>query len=122
VVRGPRIQRGRARRCVQGEAEIQGVYNRSKTVFEWDRYNSRKIRAHGINREEVEEALSTAPIPIYEQVVEGEVRFVYYGETTTGRLLAMIVTERGEKLRVITAYELDAGQKRDYLGRRARGE
>jgi hypothetical protein len=36
--------------------------------------------------------------------------------------LAIIVTERGEKLRVVTAYNLDAGQKRDYLSRRARGE
>jgi uncharacterized DUF497 family protein len=91
-------------------------------VFEWDRHNSRKIRAHGITRKEVEDELSSDPIPIYEQVVEGEVRFVYYGETTTGRLLAIIVTERGEKLRVVTAYNLDAGQKRDYLSRRARGE
>ena len=27
-----------------------------------------------------------------------------------------------EKIRVITAYDLDAGQKRDYLERRIRGE
>ena len=56
-------------------------------MFEWDRYNSRKIRAHGITREEVEEALSNDSIAVYEQVVEGEVRFVYYGETTKGRQL-----------------------------------
>jgi len=36
------------------------------------------------------------------------------------RLLAVIVTERGEKLRVITAYDLDRGQQRDYLTRRLR--
>ena len=58
----------------------------------------------------------------YEQDVEGEARFVYYGETDAGRLLAVIVTVRGERLRVATAYDLDAGQKRDYLGRRLRGE
>jgi hypothetical protein len=34
----------------------------------------------------------------------------------------MVVTERGGKIRVITAYDLDAGQKRDYWKRRARGE
>jgi hypothetical protein len=38
------------------------------------------------------------------------------------RLLAIVLTERGDKIRVITAYDLDAGQKRDYLGRRAREE
>lgn len=46
----------------------------------------RKIRAHRIVAKEVEEALSNDPIPIYEQDVEGETRFVYYGETAAGRL------------------------------------
>jgi len=40
----------------------------------------------------------------------------------TGRLLAVIVTERGEQLRVVTAYDLDSAQKRDYLRRRVKGE
>lgn len=91
-------------------------------MFEWDRNNLRKIRAHRIKREEAEQVLCNDPIPIYEQDVEGEIRFVYYGETDTGRLLAVIVTERGHKLRVVTAYDLDAGQKRDYFGRRGKGE
>ena len=46
----------------------------------------------------------------------------YYSETNAGRLLAVIVTERGERIRVVTAYDLDAGQRRDYLNRRAQGE
>ena len=84
-------------------------------MFDWDRNNLRKIRAHWIKREEAEQALSNDPIPIYEQDVSDELRFVYYGETNAGRLLAVIVTERGD-------YDLDAGQKRDYLKRRAQGE
>ena len=60
--------------------------------------------------------------PVYEQVVEGEIRFVYYGETDSGRLLAVIVTECRDNLRVVTAYDLDAGQGRDYVERRAQGE
>ena len=54
--------------------------------------------------------------------MEGELRFVYYGETRAGRLLAVIVTERRDNLRVVTAYELDARQKRDYLRRRTEGQ
>jgi hypothetical protein len=50
------------------------------------------------------------------------VRYVYYGETQRDRLIAMVITEREGKIRVITAYDLDTGQKRDYLKRRARGE
>jgi uncharacterized DUF497 family protein len=91
-------------------------------MFEWDWNNLRKIRAHRIEREEAEEALLNDPIPVYEQDVEGEPRFVYYGESNAGRLLAVIVTERGNSIRVATAYDLDAGQKRDYLQRRTKGQ
>ena len=91
-------------------------------MFEWDQNNLRKIRAHQIKREEAEQTLLNDPIPIYEQDVDGERRFVYYGETGAGRLLAVIVTERGDNIRVVTAYDLDAGQRHDYLQRRAQGE
>ena len=91
-------------------------------MFEWDKSNLRKIRAHRIKPEEVEQGLLDSPILIYEQDVQGELRYVYYGETDSGRLLAIIVVERGEKIRVVTAYDLDAGQKRDYFARRVRGE
>ena len=49
-------------------------------------------------------------------------RFVYYGETNAGRLLAIIVKETRDDIRVVTAYDLDAGQKRAYIERRAKGE
>lgn len=91
-------------------------------MFDWDESNLRKIRAHRIKPQDVEQALSNAPILIYEQDVEGELRYVYYGETDAGPLLAVVHAERGEKIRVVTAYTLDAGQKKEYLARRLRGE
>ena len=97
------------------------IYN-EVAVFEWDESNLRKIRAHRITTPEVEEALAREPILIYEQEQDDEARYVYYGETQANRLLAIVVTERNNRIRVITAYALDAGQKRDYLERRARGE
>jgi uncharacterized DUF497 family protein len=93
-----------------------------RAMFDWDRNNLRKIRAHRIEREEAEQALLNDPIPIYEQEIGGERRFVYYGGTDTGRLLAIVVAEFGDSIRVVTAYDLDAGQKRDYLRRRMQGE
>lgn len=90
-------------------------------MFEWDSSKLRKIRAHRITGEEAEEALLNAPVPIYEHDIRGESRYVYYGETNSGRLLA-VMTEREELLRVVTAYDLDAAQKRDYLRRRMKGE
>lgn len=97
------------------------IYN-GDAVFDWDENNLRKIRAHRIKRGDVEYALSNSPILIYEQNVAGELRFVYYGETDRGRLLAVVFTERDGLIRVVTAYELDAGQKKDYFGRRLRGD
>lgn len=91
-------------------------------MFDWDQGNLKKIRVHRVRAEEVEQALSREPILIYEQTADGESRYVYYGETERSRPLAIVLTERGDKIRVITAYDLDAGQKRDYLERRARGE
>ena len=47
---------------------------------------------------------------------------MYYGETNAGRFLAVIVTERGDRIRVVTAYDLDAGQRRNYIERQTQGE
>jgi uncharacterized DUF497 family protein len=91
-------------------------------MFEWDRNNLRKIRAHRITREEAEQVLPNDPIPVYEQDVEGERRFVYYSETNASRLLAVVMTERGDNIRVVTAYDLDSGQRRDYIEKRVQGE
>jgi hypothetical protein len=41
-------------------------------VFDRDESNLRKIKAHGIDAAEVEQALSADPILIYEQDAEGE--------------------------------------------------
>ena len=91
-------------------------------MFEWDQNNLKKIKAHRVDPGEVEQALCASPILIYEQDADGESRYVYYGETTSLRMLAIVLTERDGRIRVITAYGLDAGQKRDYLERRAQGE
>ena len=91
-------------------------------MFDWDRSNLNKIRAHRVEAAEAEQALGREPILVYEQTADDEARYVYYGETERNRLLAIVVTERDGKIRVITAYDLDAGQKRDYLARRLRGE
>jgi uncharacterized DUF497 family protein len=105
------------------DAKVQCIaYTIGSVVFDWDKNNLRKIRAHRIKADEVESALSNNPIPVYEQDVDGEPRYIYYGETDGGRLLAVVLVERWDKIRAVTAYDLDAGQKRDYLGRRLQGE
>jgi uncharacterized DUF497 family protein len=90
-------------------------------AFEWDQNNLRKVRAHRIKPDEAEQVLENGPLLVYEQNVEGEIRFLYYGETHSGRLLAIVMTERGDHLRVVTGYDLDAGQRRDHFQGRAEG-
>jgi len=77
-------------------------------AFDWDRRNLKKIRAHKIKVAEAEQTLSRAPILIYAKEADSEARFVYYGETEGNRLLAIVLMERESKIRVITAYDLDA--------------
>jgi uncharacterized DUF497 family protein len=64
------------------------------------------------------QAMLNNPLFIHSQQAGSEEREVYYSETKAGRLLAVIVTWRGEQIRVVTAYDLDADQKRSYLSRR----
>ena len=91
-------------------------------MFEWDENNLRKIRAHRIKAGRLNKRKRVPPSSSTNKTPVGESRYVYYAETNRGRLLAVVLTERQEKIRVITAYDLDAGQKHDYLSRRARGE
>lgn len=70
------VARGGFRQRRGWDAAMQCIYN-GDAVFDWDASNLRKIRAHRIQREEAEEALANGPIPIYEQDVEGEIRYVY---------------------------------------------
>ncbi len=72
-------------------------------MFDWDKSNLKKIRWHGITPSEVEQALSNRPVLIYEQDADNEMRYVYYGETANLRLLAIVLTERNSKIRVITS-------------------
>jgi len=87
-------------------------------TLEWDQDNLSKILAQKIEREEVEQALGNNPIPVLEQDVEGDFSYVYYGETNAGRPLSVVVIERSEDVRVITAADLNAEQQRDYVRRR----
>jgi len=61
------------------------------------------------------EAMTNDPLLQYPQDAEGEQREPYYGETTSGRMLAVAVTWRGDRIRVITAYNLDPSQVEDYF-------
>jgi uncharacterized DUF497 family protein len=88
----------------------------TETGFDSDKNNLKKIKAHGVQVQQVEHALSDDPIVMYSQDTEDEIGY------QRDRLLAIVLTERGDKIRASLLNDLDAGQKRQYFARCARVE
>jgi uncharacterized DUF497 family protein len=88
-----------------------------KGAFDWDRMNLGHVKLHNVSRIETEDVILGDPIydedtPDY---VDGEERFRLYGETRHGRLLGVVYTIRGARIRVITAWDMDAHERKWYL-------
>ena len=56
---------------------------------------------------EAEEVIENDPVELQPQLIEGEERFPIVGVTDAGRWLIVVLTERGNKARVVTAFEAD---------------
>ena len=75
-------------------------------LFEWDHKKARQnIKIHGISFDEASTAFrdplsKTIADPLYSK---GEERLVLIGESLRGRLLVVVHTERGERVRIISA-------------------
>jgi len=78
--------------------------------FDWDEANqSKNWINHEVTREEIEEAFSDDYSQIYPDPAHSttEVRKVIVGSTKLGRLLFIVFTLREEKVRVISARDLN---------------
>jgi hypothetical protein len=85
--------------------------------FEWDPNKAEiNLRKHGISFQEATTVFGdplsiSVPDPdhsVYED------RYIIVGLSTTGRLLIVSYTERGEHIRIITARLLTPQEKKDY--------
>ena len=83
-------------------------------MFDWDEANLAHIARQGVTREEVEDAISIAPIDLMRQYYEDEDRFVQLGVTLAVRVLVVITTWRGDLIRVVPAYPAPALLQRQY--------
>jgi hypothetical protein len=74
--------------------------------FEWDAGNADKnwLR-HAVRQAEAEQALLNAPLVVVADVghSEAEARLLALGRTDAGRLLTIVCTVRGSRIRVISA-------------------
>ena len=75
-----------------------------KLVFEWDAANTVHIARHRITPEETEQVVSGAAVPLESEERGGEERHTELGETAEGRLLIVVWTWRGQRIRIITAF------------------
>jgi uncharacterized DUF497 family protein len=85
------------------------------SLFDWDYANITHIAEHQVAPEEAEQAILGDPLDVGFDLVDGEERWSYLGETEEGRILRVVITMRRELIRVVTAFEASRYQKTAYL-------
>lgn len=89
-------------------------------LFDWDDANILHLAEHDLTPEEAEEVLLGEPIEMGQDPrSRGEERWSFAGETFEGRILQVVITMRGEKVRVVTAFEPIRRIKLRYLQSKA---
>ena len=87
--------------------------------LDWDEANVTHLGEHDVAPEETEEVLLGDPLDVGFEVTGGEERWSYIGETNEGRILRVVITLRGERIRVVTAFEPEKHWKTFYLEQKA---
>jgi len=83
--------------------------------FDWDEGNEDHILLHGVEPTEVEEAvLDPEGFGVEAYDVPGERREALIGATGEGRILTVVYTMRGERVRPITVRDASETHKRRY--------
>jgi uncharacterized protein len=82
-------------------------------VFDWDDGNVEHIARHGLDPDDVEEALlDPRRIGAPARNSEGERRWAVLGATISGRIVLVVFTRGVGLVRVITAHDAVAAQRR----------
>ncbi len=86
-------------------------------LFEWDPYKAKKnIEIHGVTFDEASTAFKdTLSLTIYDPLhSDKEDRFILIGNSCKNRLLVIVHTERGDKIRIISARETTKNERKQY--------
>jgi uncharacterized DUF497 family protein len=89
--------------------------------FDWDDGNRWKDEDHGLDSDEVQEVFDDPdriPAPAYN--TRGERRWALIGATASDRVLFVVYTRRGKRIRVISAYPADEKAQRAYWNARSK--
>src|SRR5689334_12542196 len=78
--------------------------------YEWSSIGTRRTRSildcTRLRAWKQSKCFATIPSSLQYQAHDSEDRILVLGQTNTGRLLAVVYIERGEKIRVVTAYPM----------------
>jgi uncharacterized DUF497 family protein len=86
-------------------------------LFEWDPSKAKKnIKIHGASFDEASTSFKdTLSLTIYDPLhSDEEDRFVLIGNSYKNRLLAVVHTERGDKVRIISARKVTKNERKQY--------
>ena len=88
--------------------------------FEWDPAKAREnLRVHRVNFAVAQDVFEDEnAITIEDFGAEGEQRFRTLGMNGLGRLLVVVYTYQGEKIRLISAWKASRKQEKQYAKRR----
>ena len=90
------------------------IFNLSRLVgFEWDKGNLGHIKKHGVDYKECEEIFFNKPLIMFinEEHSVIEKRYKIFGVTTNRRKLALAITIRNNKVRVVMARDRNRKEK-----------
>ncbi len=86
-------------------------------LFEWDANKAKKnIKIHGVSFDEASTSFSDGlSLTIYDPLHSNEEdRFVLIGNSYKNRLLVVVHTERGNKIRIISARKAIKNERKQY--------
>ena len=86
-------------------------------LFEWDPSKAKKnIKIHGVSFDEASTSFKdTLSLTIYDPLhSDEEDRFVLIGNSYKNRLLAVVHTEREDKIRIISARKTTKNERKQY--------
>jgi len=81
--------------------------------FEWDRGNIGRNWKHGVEDFEAEEVFFDGGKVLLRDPLHslGEQRFILLGKTKRARLLFVVFTKRGQRIRILSARDVNRGER-----------
>ena len=89
--------------------------NLPEILFDWDEENIRHLRRHRVTPAEFEEVIRNDVLDLDYETERGEPRFRSVGITNSGKVLIVVWTVRGGRIRAVTAFRASKRYLRLFL-------